>query len=282
MKIAVIGAGVMGSGIAQQFLQAGHQVVVCDIKEEFTQRGRQNIENGLNRLIKREKITAEDKMGMMNNLSLCVGMAEAHDCKLVIEAASENMIVKKDIFVQLDQLCMPYTILATNTSALSITELSTATRRERFDKVVGMHFFNPVAVMKLVEVVRGEWTSDETTQTIIEIAKTLGKVPIEVKENAGFVVNRILIPMCNEAIGLLAEGIASAEDIDTAMMLGANHPMGPLHLSDLVGNDVVLAIMEVLYNETGDSKYRPHPLLRKMVRAGKLGRKTKHGFFIYE
>ncbi|HHY79633.1 MAG TPA: 3-hydroxybutyryl-CoA dehydrogenase, partial [Thermoanaerobacter sp.] len=205
---------------------------------------------------------------------------EAKDADFVIEAAIENMEIKKQIFKELDNICKEGTILATNTSSLSITEIANVTTRP--DKVIGMHFFNPVPVMKLVEVIKGMKTSSETFNTVKELAQKLGKTPVEVNEAPGFVVNRILIPMINEAIGVLADGVASASDIDEAMKLGANHPIGPLALSDLIGNDVVLAIMDTLYSEFNDSKYRPHPLLRKMVRAGLLGRKTGKGFFEYK
>jgi 3-hydroxybutyryl-CoA dehydrogenase len=201
------------------------------------------------------------------------------DADLIIEAATEDMEAKKALFAELDQLCKPGTIIATNTSSLSITEIAAATSRP--DKVIGMHFFNPVPMMKLVEIIKGLATSDETRDTILELTKSLGKTPVEVNEAPGFVVNRILIPMINEGIGILADGVASAEDIDQAMMLGANHPMGPLALGDLVGLDVCLAIMETLHSEFGEDKYRPHPLLKKMVRAGKLGRKTGEGFYKY-
>jgi 3-hydroxybutyryl-CoA dehydrogenase len=215
----------------------------------------------------------------MSNISITTSYEDLADCDLLIEAISEDMNVKKDTFKKLDELCKSDTILATNTSSLSITEIANSTNRP--DKVIGMHFFNPVPMMKLVEVIKGIATSDETKNRIIEISKELGKTPVEVDEAPGFVVNRILIPMINEAIGIYAEGVASATDIDDAMKLGANHPMGPLALGDLVGLDVCLAIMDVLYNEFGDSKYRAHPLLRKMVRGNQLGRKTKKGFFEY-
>jgi 3-hydroxybutyryl-CoA dehydrogenase len=225
-------------------------------------------------------MTEEEKNATLSRITTTTDLGMAKDVDFVLEAAIENMPIKKKIFAELDALCKPETIFATNTSSLSITEVSNATKRP--DKFIGMHFFNPVPVMKLVEVIKGIATSDETKATVVEMTKKLGKEPVEVEEAPGFVVNRILIPMINEAIGILAEHVASAEDIDKAMMLGANHPMGPLALADLIGNDVCLSIMEVLYTGFGDPKYRPHPLLRKMVSAGYLGRKTGRGFHEYK
>ncbi|WP_066871513.1 3-hydroxybutyryl-CoA dehydrogenase [Clostridium mediterraneense] len=278
-KIFVLGAGTMGAGIVQAFAQKGYEVIVRDIKQEFVDRGIAGIEKSLTRLVSKEKITEEAKNDMLSRISGTVDMEMAKDCDLVIEAAVENMDIKKSIFSELDKICKPETILASNTSSLSITEVASATNRP--DKVIGMHFFNPAPVMKLVEIINGMATSKETFDAVKEVSENIGKSPVEVAEAPGFVVNRILIPMINEAAGILAEGIASEEDIDTAMKLGANHPMGPLALGDLIGLDVCLAIMDVLYKETGDSKYRAHSLLRKYVRAGWLGRKSGRGFHNY-
>ena len=278
-KVCVLGAGTMGAGIAQTFATKGFEVVLRDIKDEFVERGLNTINKNLSRLVSKEKITEETKTEILTRITGTVDLNEAADCDLVVEAAVEIMKIKKEIFVELDNICKPEAILASNTSSLSITEVAAATKRP--DKVIGMHFFNPAPVMKLVEVIKGMATSEETFEAIKAISVEIGKEPVEVKEAPGFVVNRILIPMINEAIGIFSEGIASAEDIDTAMKLGANHPMGPLALGDLIGLDVCLAIMDVLYSETGDTKYRANPLLRKYVRAGWLGRKSKKGFFEY-
>ncbi|MGL4739556.1 MAG: 3-hydroxybutyryl-CoA dehydrogenase [Sarcina sp.] len=278
-KIFVLGAGTMGAGIVQAFAQKGHEVIVRDIKQEFVDKGIAGINKSLSRLVAKEKMTEEVKEEILTRITGTVDMTMAADCDLVVEAAVENMEIKKQIFKELGEICKEETILATNTSSLSITEVAAATNRP--DKVIGMHFFNPAPVMKLVEVIKGMSTSEETYSKVKAISEAIGKTPVEVAEAPGFVVNRILIPMINEAAGILAEGIATEEDIDTAMKLGAAHPMGPLALGDLIGLDVCLAIMDVLYKETGDSKYRAHSLLRKYVRAGWLGRKTGRGFHNY-
>ena len=277
MKVAVIGAGTMGSGIAQAFAAHGsYEVILCDIKIEFADKGKANIEKNLAKLVGKGKIEQADMDAVLARITTGLGDACA-DADIVVEAALEQMELKKQLFKDLQQRCKPDTIFATNTSSLSITELSAGLEKP----VVGMHFFNPAPLMKLVEIVAGLNTPPELVQKVTDIAKDLGKEPVQVSDSAGFVVNRVLIPMINEAVGIFAEGVASAEDIDTAMKLGANHPMGPLALGDLIGLDVCLAIMDVLYNDTLDSKYRAHPLLRKMVRGGRLGRKTGNGFFAY-
>ena len=278
-KIFVLGAGTMGAGIVQAFAQKGYEVIVRDIKDEFVERGISVINKGLSKQVAKGKMTEEVKEEILARISGTTDMNLAADCDLVVEAAIENMKIKKEIFVELDKICKPEAILASNTSSLSITEVASATSRP--DKVIGMHFFNPAPVMKLVEIIRGMATSQETFDVVKEAALAIGKEPVEVKEAPGFVVNRILIPMINEASFILQEGIASVEDIDTAMKYGANHPMGPLALGDLIGLDVCLAIMDVLYNETGDNKYRASNVLRKYVRAGWLGRKTGKGFYDY-
>lgn len=278
-KIFVIGAGTMGSGIVQAFAQKGYEVIVRDIKDEFVDRGIATINKNLSKLVAKGKVTEEFKENVLSKITGTTDLNLAADCDLVIEAAVENMDIKKEIFSQLDKICKVETILASNTSSLSITEVASATNRP--DRVIGMHFFNPATIMKLVEVIKGMATSQETFDKVKELSFAIGKEPVEVAEAPGFVVNRILIPMINEAVGIYAEGVASVEDIDTAMKLGANHPMGPLALGDLIGLDVCLAIMDVLYNETGDTKYRAHSLLRKYVRAGWLGRKSSKGFYDY-
>ena len=278
-KVCVIGAGTMGSGIAQAFAAKGFEVVLRDIKDQFVQGGLAKIDKALSKRVAKGKMTEDAKKEILSRVHGTVDIKDAADCDLVVEAAIENMEIKKSIFKELDSVCKPETILASNTSSLSITEVANATNRP--DKVIGMHFFNPAPVMKLVEEIRGMKTSDETFNAVKEIAVAIGKDPVEVKEAPGFVVNRILIPMINEAVGIYAEGIASVQDIDKAMKLGANHPMGPLELGDLIGLDVCLSIMDVLYKETGDSKYRAHTLLRQYVRAGLLGRKSGKGFYDY-
>ncbi|MFT9497593.1 3-hydroxybutyryl-CoA dehydrogenase [Anaerosolibacter sp.] len=278
-KIGVIGAGTMGAGIAQVLAQSGYEVVLRDIKEEFVDRGLGGIAKNFDRSIQKGKMTEEEKNTILKRIKGTADVQALAICDIVIEAATENMELKKKIFAEIDQVCKSEAILATNTSSLSITEIASATNRP--DRVIGMHFFNPVPVMKLIEVIKGLTTSENTKNEILALCQNVGKTPVEVEEAPGFVVNRILVPMINEAIGILADGVAKAEDIDEAMKLGANHPIGPLALADLIGNDVCLAIMEVLYHEFSDSKYRPHPLLRKMVRGNLLGRKTGRGFYTY-
>lgn len=275
-NVGVIGAGTMGQGIANAFATAGYNVTVCDIKIEWAQNGINRIGAKLDKLVSREKITAEKAEGIKANLT-AGEYKDLADCDLIVEAVLEKMEIKKDLFKTLDEICKEDCIFGTNTSSLSVTEIANGIKHN----VIGMHFFNPADRMKLVEVISGENTPVETKEAIIECSKSLGKTPVEVAEGPGFVVNRILIPMINEACFIYQEGLASVEDIDTAMKLGANHPMGPLALGDLIGLDIVLDVMEVLYTETGDPKYRPCTLLKKMVRAGKLGQKTKQGFYSY-
>lgn len=275
-NVGVIGAGTMGQGIANAFATAGYNVTVCDIKIEWAQNGINKIAAKLDKLVSREKITAEKAEGIKANLT-AGEYKDLADCDLIVEAVLEKMEIKKDLFKTLDEICKEDCIFGTNTSSLSVTEIANGIKHN----VIGMHFFNPADRMKLVEVISGENTPVETKEAIIECSKSLGKTPVEVAEGPGFVVNRILIPMINEACFIYQEGLASVEDIDTAMKLGANHPMGPLALGDLIGLDIVLDVMEVLYTETGDPKYRPCTLLKKMVRAGKLGQKTKQGFYSY-
>jgi 3-hydroxybutyryl-CoA dehydrogenase len=278
-KIVVIGGGTMGLDIAQVFAKAGFEVVVRDIKEEIIKASEARLNKTLDKLVAKGKMDEAGKKAITDKISFTVELAAAADADLVVEAAIENLEIKKSVFAELDALCKPETILASNTSSISITAIAAATKRP--DKFIGMHFFNPATVMKLVEVIRGENTSEETFKAVWDLSEAIGKVPVEVNEAPGFVVNKILVPMINEAIDLLYTGVATAEGIDNAMKLGANHPIGPLALGDLIGLDVCLAIMDVLFNETHDPKYRASLLLRKMVRAGKLGRKTGEGFFKY-
>lgn len=279
MKVCVVGTGTMGNGIAQTFAQAGHDVLLKGRSEASIQRAHKNISKSLDRMVSKGKMDEATQQAIEARIVDTIDFNDLHDADIVIEVVAEQMSLKQEIFRTLDQVCKPGAILATNTSSLSITEIAAAT--ERPDSVIGMHFFNPVPMMKLVEVIDGQLTGKETHNKAMEIAREVGKTPVSVNEAPGFVVNRILIPMINEGIGILADGVACCEDIDEAMKLGANHPMGPLALADLIGLDVCLAIMEVLYTEFGDTKYRPHPLLRKMVRANQLGRKTGRGFYDY-
>jgi len=279
VKICVIGSGTMGNGIVQTFATKGHKVVIKGHRQESLDKAIASLDKGLSKLVEKGKITSEDKDITMSNISTTLSYEDIKDADLVIEAIVEDIKVKETVFKELDEICEAKTILATNTSSLSITEIASFTKRP--EKVIGMHFFNPVPVMKLTEIITGQNTSVETFDTVFKIASDIGKVPVRVEESPGFVVNRILVPMINEAVGILSENVASKEDIDESMKLGANHPIGPLALADLIGLDVCLAIMEVLYNEFSDSKYRPHPLLKKMVRANNLGRKTGKGFYEY-
>ncbi len=277
--IAVIGAGTMGSGIAQAASEAGYSVIMRDISDEFVHRGMTMINKNVGRAVEKGKKTEDEARIIIDRIKGTTKLADLKEADLVIEAIIENMEVKKELYKELDETCKKSSVFASNTSGLSITEMASVTSRA--DKVVGMHFFNPVAVMKLVEVIAGAETSAETVQMVLEVSKSMGKEPIKVNEAPLFVVNRILVPLINEAVFVLAEGVASAEDIDKGMMLGANHPIGPLALADLIGLDILIAVQDTLYNETGDSKYRACPLLRKMVRAGHLGRKSGQGFYSY-
>ena len=279
-KIGVLGTGTMGAGIIQVCAQKGYEVVMRARRESSIEKGLATVKKNLDKMVAKGKIEQAEADEIFGRVHGSTDINIIADADLVIEAATEDMEAKKALFAQLNEICKPDTIIATNTSSLSITEIAVASGRP--DKVIGMHFFNPVPAMKLVEIICGLTTSEETKATILELTEILGKTPVEVAEAPGFVVNRILVPMINEGIGIYADGVASAEGIDTAMKLGANHPMGPLELGDLIGLDVVLAIMDVLYKEFGDPKYRAHTLLRKMVRAGKLGRKSGEGFYNYQ
>ena len=278
MKIGVIGAGTMGQGIAKAFAQVeGYEVALCDIKSEYAEAGKDKIAKGYARLVAKEKMTQEAVDGILAKITPGLKEDLCADCDLIVEAAFENMDVKKETFAELDKICKPECIFASNTSSLSITEIGNGLTRP----MVGMHFFNPADRMKLVEVIAGVNTPEDTVKTIVDLAAAIGKTPVQVNEAAGFVVNRILIPMINEAAFIKMEGVSDIAGIDAAMKLGANHPMGPLELGDFVGLDICLAIMDVLYAETGDSKYRACPLLRKMVRGGNLGVKSGRGFYKY-
>ena len=279
MRIGVIGAGTMGSGIAQLFAASGFEVVLTDQSTEFLERGMAGIRSRLAKSVDKGKLSPADAEAAVGRIRPVAGVSELSGCGLLVECIREDRAAKAELFAGLGRLELGDAIIASNTSALSITELAMQYRDPA--RVIGMHFFNPVEAMALVEVIRGLTTSDEVLATVLDLARQLGKTPIQVEEAPGFVVNRLLIPLINEAIAISAEGIASPADIDTAMKLGANHPMGPLELGDLIGLDVCLAIMETLHEEMGDDRYRPHPLLRKMVRGNRLGRKTKQGFFSY-
>lgn len=276
MKICVVGAGAMGSGIAQVFAAAGYGVFLCDVTAELAEKGKARISASLEKAVSKNKMSADEARAAEGRIT--AGTTElAGGADWVVEAVLEDMNVKKVLFCELDGICGEDTVFSTNTSSLSITELDADCRHS----VIGMHFFNPAPIMQLVEVIPGMNTPDALVERACELVSAIGKTPVRCRESAGFVVNRILIPMINEAVGVYADGVASAEDIDTAMKLGANHPIGPLALGDLIGLDVVLAIMQTIYSETGDDKYRPHPLLKQMVRAGTLGRKSGRGFFGY-
>ncbi len=278
--IGVVGAGTMGNGIAQVAAEAGFNVIMRDLEERFVQRGLDTIKKNLGRAVEKGKKSQAETDAVLSRIRGTVELSDLKEADVVIEAIVENMPLKKELYAQLDSVCKSEAVLASNTSGLSITEMASVTKRP--EKVVGMHFFNPVPVMKLVEVIKGTATDSQTFELAMELARKLGKEPISVNEAPLFVVNRILVPMINEAAFVLMEGIASAEDIDRGMMLGANHPIGPLALADLVGLDVLLAVMDTLYHETQDSKYRSCPLIRKLVRAGHLGRKSGRGFYNYQ
>jgi 3-hydroxybutyryl-CoA dehydrogenase len=279
VRVSVIGAGTMGNGIAQVFAQSGHTVTLRDLSQEILEKARATIEKSLGKLAEKGRLTAEQRDAALRNLSITTDLEAVHEAELVVEAAAEDVAIKSAIFRELDALTAPEAILATNTSSISITRLGAATGRP--DKVIGMHFMNPVPLMQLVEVIRGQATSEATTRAVMDLAKALGKTPVEVNDFPGFVSNRVLMPMINEAIFAIYEGVATAAAIDEVMKLGMNHPMGPLTLADFIGLDVCLAILNVLHDGLGDPKYRPCPLLKRMVDAGWLGRKSGRGFYSY-
>ena len=278
-NIGIVGAGTMGSGISQVAALTGYDIVMQDVSDEATSRGLGTIDKSLQRLVDREKITADAKDVAIRKITTTTDLSDLADCDLVIEAATENMTLKLDLFKEIDKVTRLETIIASNTSSLSLTKLASVSNRP--DKVIGMHFFNPVPMMALVEIIRALQTSDDTFTRVDELTRELGKTPVSVKDSPGFVVNRMLVPMINEAVFILYEGIASADEIDAAMKLGAGHPMGPLALADMIGIDVCLYVMNILLEEFGDSKFRPCPLLKQMVDAGYLGRKSSKGFFDY-